>query len=142
MNTKGFTLIEVMVVVAIIAILASVALPSYENYVRRGKIVDATAGLSQHRVQMEQFFQDNRNYGTAGAACSPAVPVSDYFTFTCTVGNPNTTFITTASSKAGRMTASANSYVYTINETNTKATTAFPGKSGTASCWLVRGSEC
>ena len=51
-----------MIVVAVIAILAVVAIPAYGDYVIRGKLVDATTQLSDGRIKMEQFFQDNRAY--------------------------------------------------------------------------------
>jgi type IV pilus assembly protein PilE len=60
-QNTGFTLIEVMIVIAIIAILAGVAMPSYVDYLRRGRIPDATATLSTLQVKMEQWFQDNRS---------------------------------------------------------------------------------
>lgn len=56
----GFTLIEVMIAVAVVAILAAPALPSYRDYVTRGNIPEATSRLLTKQVQMEQWFQDNR----------------------------------------------------------------------------------
>ena len=56
----GFTLIEVMIVVAIVAILSAIAIPSYRNYVIRGKIPEATSNLSGQAVKMEQYFEDNK----------------------------------------------------------------------------------
>ena len=51
---RGFTLIEVMVTVAIVGILSMIAYPSYRDYVLRGHLVDATNGLSTVRAQMER----------------------------------------------------------------------------------------
>src|SRR5258708_6947981 len=63
----GFTLIEVMIVVAIVGVLAAIALPNYSDYVKRSKIIEATSVLSDLRVRYEQFFLDNRTY-TGGCA--------------------------------------------------------------------------
>ena len=91
MKRNGFTLIELMITVVVVGVLTAIALPSYTGYLARGRITDTVATLSDYRVKMEQFFQDNRNYGAAGASCAaatgaPALPVSQYFTYTCTVG--------------------------------------------------------
>jgi type IV pilus assembly protein PilE len=142
MKAKGFTLIELMITVAVVAILARIAVPAYTSYLARGKVADAMASLADYRVKMEQYFQDNRNYGTAGAACSVPAPASQYFTYSCLVGTPSTSFAATATSIAGALGSAAGAYTYSINESNTKSTSKFKGSAVTKSCWLIRGNEC
>ena len=71
---RGFTLLEIMVTVTTLAILAAIALPNYFDYLTRGKIVEATSGLNDTRVRLEQYFADSRQYptGCAAPAAGPA----------------------------------------------------------------------
>ena len=91
---RGFTLIELMVTVAIVAILAAIAYPAYRNYVIRGQLVDATNGLSALRANMERFFQDNRTYATTGAFTTPCATTATVgnFQLSCTSVPTATTF--------------------------------------------------
>lgn len=128
---EGFTLIELMIVVAVIGILATVAYPSYTDYVTRGKLVQATSGLSDGRIKMEQFFQDNRTY--AGGPCTAA---TEYFSFACS-NLSTTTYTITATG----IPANLSSFSYAINETNTKSSIT-PWGSGTT-CWISKkGDTC
>lgn len=139
---KGFTLVELMIVVAIIGILASIAVPSYNNYVIRGKLVDATAQLSDGRIKREQFFQDYRAYDASRGGTPPCPSTTKYFTFTCTAPTP-TTFTLTAASNANQGLGAAGDYTYTINESNVKTTTKFDGQAVGAACWLMKkGDSC
>ena len=144
MKARGFTLIELMIVVAIIGIFVTIALPSYNSYLARGKIVEAMNGLSDYRVRMEQYFQDNRNYGTASTACPIPVVTSKSFTFSCAAGaaTPTVTYVATATSIAGSLGAAAGSYTYTVDQSNARVTTSFKGGSVAKPCWLIKGDEC
>lgn len=122
---KGFTLLELMITVAIIGILAGIALPAYQDYVKRGKAAEATAGLADMRVKMEQFYQDNRTY--AGAPC--VAPDDRYFTFACVLA-ANTYTITAT----GRAAQNLDGLIFTIDQDNVK-TSEFDGAVG-ADCWL------
>jgi type IV pilus assembly protein PilE len=130
----GFTLIELMIVVGIISIIAAIAIPSYNDYVRRSQLTEAFNNLSAYRVRMEQYYQDNRSYAN-GAVCgatAPAAADAKYFTYACALD-------TTAGAAAGQsytMTATGaaasnvNGFIFTINEKNVKATTAIPAAWG------------
>ena len=137
---KGFTLIELMIAVAIVSILAASAYPSYTAYVQRGKIAEATGELAVMRVNLEQFYQNNRKYGDA-PNCGVAVPTPPSFTFTCALGtgaNPNQEFLVTAD---GKPSAGMTGYTFTVNHNNDQRTTAFPGATVPANCWLKRAGD-
>jgi|MudIll2142460700_1097286.scaffolds.fasta_scaffold419946_2 type IV pilus assembly protein PilE len=137
----GFTLIELLVVVAVVAILAAIAIPQYSDYVMRSKLAEATSTLSEHRVKMEQYFQDNRTYVgacTAGTVAPP--PTGRYFTYNC--GTPTaTTFTITATGVASQGTAG---FVFTLNQANARATTGVPtGWTTNGTCWVSnKGGVC
>lgn len=62
MKNRGFTLLEVMIVVAVIGILAAIAFPSYTSYVTRSKRTECRAGLMQVMQQQERYFTQNNSY--------------------------------------------------------------------------------
>jgi type IV pilus assembly protein PilE len=140
-RASGFTLIEIMIVVAIIGILAAIAVPQYTDYITRSQLVQAHAGLSDFRVRMEQFYQDNRTYDGAGLDnCGATAPAGAAdFAFNCRSLGQTYTAIATGS--GGRVVG----FTFTINEQNARATTA--AKAGWAAanmntCWITRKGSC
>ena len=63
-NTKGFTLIELMIVIAIIGILAAIALPAYKNYVSRAKVNEPVAIVKDAKMQIELDRMEGNKYGS------------------------------------------------------------------------------
>lgn len=139
LTQKGFTLIELMIVVAIIGILAAIAVPSYRDYVISSSLAEATSDLADKRIKMEQYFQDNRTYaGANGAGLPCANQAGQNFNFTCD-NISATTYRVVATG-----TSTAAGFVFTINESNVKSTTAVPaGWATNATCWVrKKGGVC
>ena len=133
---RGFTIIELMIAVAIVAILAAVALPAYNDYVTRGKIQEATSALSAMRVKIEQYYQDQRKYtGACLAGTVAPLPTGlKYFTVTCNI--PDDNHYTVTATGAG--------FTFTIDEANNRVTLAVPpGWTANGTCWVSRkGGIC
>ena len=149
-QAKGFTLLELMITLAIVAILAAIALPSYQDYIMRGKIAEAVANLSSTRIAMEKYYADNHFYNAAGTpgTCGVTMPSGSnakYFTITCASGTSSgpgdQTYTLTATGLANM-----SGFTYTINESNLRTTTitGVPGwNTATVNCWIQRkGDSC
>lgn len=130
LNQDGFSLIEMMIVVAIIGLLASIAVPGYQDYVKSGNAAEAPANLANCRVQAEQFFQDNFTY--VGFVCNP----SDAKYFDYTIDNQSATTYTLQA--IGRAAHNMGNFSFTVNQDNAK-TSSYDGTAG-ATCWLTSSS--
>ncbi len=144
--SRGFTLIEVMIAVAIVAILSAVAYPSYRDYIVRGQLVDATTALATFRADMERHYQDNRSFATVGDFTTPCAAGE---AASRTVGN----FVIDCSAVAAesytlRATGSGpvSGFTFTVTHQDVRATTAVPTGFGYATCasrWILKkGQSC
>ncbi len=134
-SSRGFTLIELMVGLVVLAIITAVALPSYSAYVKRSKVPTALDALSAYATRMEQRYQDTGSYGAA--ACAVAFPAAApaNFTMSCAITNRGQGFTATGSD-------TMSGYAYTIDHNGTRRTTAHPQGTPTQNCWSTRGKVC
>ncbi len=148
-NAAGFTLIEAMITVAILAIIAAIALPSYTDYLQRSKLVEAKVSLSDMRTRLEQYFLDARTYPNAciPPATGPAptgqiyLPMAGrYFSVDCDL--TPTTYTVTATGNAAHGMAG---FAFSVDEADQRRTIALPTgwKGAGSACWVSRkNGEC
>jgi len=154
---QGFTLIELMITVAIIAILAAIAVPNYTDYITRSKFSEAHGQLGDLRVKMEQYYMDNRRYSTTvgGGTCgipggnTPTTLGTRYFTYGCLPGANNAAgdqqYTLTATGIPGQ---GLDGIAFTLNHANARTTTAggvmaTKGYAANGTCWVLKKpSQC
>ncbi|MDH0959812.1 prepilin-type N-terminal cleavage/methylation domain-containing protein [Pseudomonas chengduensis] len=136
-KVKGFTLIELMIVVAIIGILAAIAYPSYTEYVKRGKRAEAKAALLEAVQNLERYYSANGTYLASGgglaAVFTAAVPANGtaYYNIAAT-GTPTRSTYTLRATRAGSMASDACGN-FEINHAGARALNS--NTKSLADCW-------
>lgn len=130
---QGFTIIELMMVVAIIGVLASIAIPNYRDHVKRARVAEATSDLADMRIKMEQYYQDNRTYvGSNTGPC--ATRTGRFFSISC--GNIGLdTYLITATG-----TGDMSGFSYSVDQANAK-NSSYDGVAGNG-CWATSKNGC
>jgi type IV pilus assembly protein PilE len=138
---KGVTLIELMIVIVVVAILASIAVPSYRQYVLRSHRVEAKTALLNLAAAQEKFYLENNTYATnAELATAPpdglglaATTENDWYTIAIANGADATTFSATATA-AGAQTADTDCATFTLTAQGVRSATKNGGAVSTV-CW-------
>lgn len=126
-RNQGFTLIEVMIVVVIVGILASIALPSYQNHIRKTRRAVAAGCLLEQAQFMERFYTTNMTYaGVALPNSSCSTDLAGFYSFAIS-GTPDATTYTVQAAPEGAQ-ASDSCGTLSINQAGSKSPT-------TSGCW-------
>lgn len=79
MNNKGFSLVELMIVLAIIGVLSAIAYPSYDSYMKKSRRSDAKIGLQRMADRQERFYLQNNTYTTDPANVGGTATKENYY---------------------------------------------------------------
>jgi type IV pilus assembly protein PilE len=140
-RAKGFTMIELMVTVAIVGILASIAIPMYFDFVTRSKLIDGTTKLTTFKSRMDAYFADNRTYlnGVSCGVPNPVVQPSDYFTITCGLpAGPAPTPTSYTILATGIATKGTGNFIFRVDQTDLRSSSGPGGLWVGVGCWAIR----
>jgi len=129
---SGFTLIELMIVIAIIAIVAAIAIPAYSDYVTRSKRADAKAGLAAFQLTQEKYRANNPTYAPAASVGLPASSPDGYYTIGVSGAVTGTTYQLTATPTAAQIDPEC--AILIINQDGDKFATGTAANALTT-CW-------
>ena len=127
-SNRGFTLIEIMIVIAIIGIVITIGYPSLTEYVKKGRRAEVAGLLSEQAQVLERFYSKGNVYtGATGLSAG-----NDYYTITPTLTDQ--TFLLTATRKAGSM-ATDKCGDFTITNTGVRSMVNAADGLTTKDCW-------
>jgi len=132
---RGFTLVEILIVVVIIGILATIAIPSYSAFVRKARRTDATAFLSEAAGEQMRFFSENNTYATDLATLGYDDGYTDDGYYSVTVTGATTNFSLTATVvSTGLQSTDTDCASFTITSTGAMTAARSDGTTNPA-CW-------
>src|SRR5512143_2670051 len=130
---RGFTLLELVIVVAIVAILAAIVLPSYQESVRAGRRADGTTALLDLANRMQRYYSEHNTYVGAAFNVSgfPSSSASPQGYYTLSISVPDATHYTLTAAPTGSQSADTRCASLTLTQANVRnATGSDPGN-----CW-------
>lgn len=136
--SNGFTLVEVLIVVAIIGIISAIAIPSYTNYLLQSRRIDGVSFLTEVAGEQIRFSSENNRFATTMAELgygdeATALSSEGFYTLSITTDNDNQTYVLTATPVAGGpQVKDAECATMTLNSSKQKTVS---GTGSPESCW-------
>ncbi len=121
-RAKGFTLIELMIVVVVVAILATIALPSYQETMRKGRRADGKNILLNLAALQERFYSDSGGYGTINQIAGSATITSDegFYSIAVVLGGGRPQIYTLTATRQSGQTSDTKCGDYTYTQSGVK----------------------
>lgn len=129
----GFTLIELMITLVVLAILSAIAFPAYQSYVLKTRRSDAYAALAQDQTIMERCYAQNFAYNNA--ACPATFPASPQKYYSIAVSNQTVSTYTLTATPQGPQASDTACAAISVDQANQKSAQDASGNTSTSTCW-------
>ncbi|MGC4011811.1 MAG: type IV pilin protein [Pseudomonas sp.] len=129
---RGFTLIELMIAVVVVAILAAIAFPSYQRYVLRSHRVEAQAVLSEAAARQERYYSQNNAFASTAAALNMTSNVNALQYYSLAISNVTATSYTLTATAKGAQAKDAQCLSLSLDQAGTRSNT---GTGTGTTCW-------
>jgi len=141
-KARGFTLIEIMIVVVIIGVLSAIALPAYQSYIMKSRRADAKNAVLDMASRQERFFSINNNYSSTAADLGySALPLdvnsggASYYSLSVTTSTGPSGFVAKAT-PTGTQQKDSDCYTFQVDQTGVQSNLKSDGSQITsANCW-------
>ena len=132
-KTGGFSLVEILIVITIVAILASIAWPSYQNSVMKSRRTDGKEALLSAAAMQEKMYLQTNRYSSDVSDLGGSTSIEGYYTISVTQAGGNSTFVLTATA-AGPQVSDSDCTSFTVDHTGRKRSYD-SGATETTDCW-------
>jgi type IV pilus assembly protein PilE len=131
----GFTLVELMVVIAIIGIISAIAFPSYDSYMKKSRRADAKVALSKMADHQERYYLQNNTYSAAVNDVGGATTDEGYYTLSINSADVNGFQLTATAVPGGQQANDTDCLLMYLSSTGARESGAAPGGGDPKNCW-------